>query len=136
MKMFEEIRRSWRLLESGKPGARFERYYLRHQGGRSPVRKVASVVIGLVIIAAGIILLPAPGPGTLVVALGTAFLAGESLRVARGLDWLEPRLRKALAAAKRRWEKSSPAARAAFVLVAAVIVVGAALGGYELMFGD
>ena len=134
--MFKEIRLSWRLLESGKPGARFERYYLRHQDGRSPARRVVSVVIGLVIIAAGVILLPAPGPGTLVVALGTAFLARESLRVARGLDLLEPRLRKALAAAKRRWEKSSPAARAAFVLVAAVIVVGAAFAGYELMFAD
>jgi uncharacterized protein (TIGR02611 family) len=136
MKMFKEIRRSWRLLESGKPGDRFERYYRSQHEGRSPLRKVVSIVIGFAIVAAGIILLPAPGPGTLVVALGLGLLAREFLIVARALDWLEPKLRKAIAAGERLWKRSSPLGRAALVLAAVVIVGGAALGGCELMFAD
>ncbi|HEX2756868.1 MAG TPA: PGPGW domain-containing protein [Thermoanaerobaculia bacterium] len=136
MKMFKEIRRSWRVLESGKPGDRFERYYRSQHEGRSPSRKVVSIVIGFAIVAAGIILLPAPGPGTLVVAVGLGLLAREFLIVARALDWLEPKLRKAIAAGERLWKRSSPLGRAALVLAAVVIVVGAALGGYELMFAD
>ena len=136
MKMFKEIRRSWRLLESGKPGDRFERYYRSQHEGRSRLRKVVSIAIGFAIVAAGIILLPAPGPGTLVVALGLGLLAREFLIVARALDWLEPKLRKAIAAGERLWKRSSPLGRAALVLAAVVIVGGAALGGYELMFAD
>lgn len=136
MKMFKEIRRSWRLLESGKPGDRFERYYRSQHEGRSPLRKVVSIAIGFAIVAAGIILLPAPGPGTLVVALGLGLLTREFLIVARALDWLEPKLRKAIAAGERLWKRSSPLGRAALVLAAVVIAGGAALGGYELMFAD
>jgi uncharacterized protein (TIGR02611 family) len=136
MKMFKEIRRSWRLLESGKPGDRFERYYRSQHEGRSPLRKVVSIAIGFAIVAAGIILLPAPGPGTLVVALGLGLLAREFLIVAHALDWLEPKLRKAIAAGERLWKRSSPLGRAALVLAAVVIAGGAALGGYELMFAD
>lgn len=136
MKMFDRIRRSWGLLKSGKPGDRFERFYKNQQEGRSPVRKVVSIVIGVAIVAAGLVLLPAPGPGMLVVALGFGLLAREFLVVARALDWLEPRLRKAVAAGKRLWTRSSMAGRAALVLGAAVIVAAASFGAYRVMFGD
>lgn len=136
MKMFKQTRRSWRLLKSAKPGNRFERTYRSQQDGRGPFRKVVSIVIGFAIVAAGIVLLPAPGPGVLVVALGLGLLAREFLIVARALDWLEPKLRKVMAAGRRLWARSSPLGRAALVLAAVVIAGGAALGGYRLMFAD
>jgi uncharacterized protein (TIGR02611 family) len=136
MKMFNGMRRSWRLLGSGKPGDRFERFYRNQQEGHRPIRKFVSIVIGVAIVAAGLILLPAPGPGMLVVALGFGLLAREFLIVARALDWIEPKLRKALAAGKRLWQRSSALGRAALVLAAAVIVGAAALAAYQLMFAD
>jgi len=136
MKTFKEIRRNWRLLESGEPGDRFERYYRSQQEGRSPLRKVVSIVIGLAIAAAGLILLPAPGPGMLVVAIGLGLLAREFLIVARALDRIEPKLRKAIAEGSRLWRRSSPLGRAALVLAAVVIAGGAAIGSYQLVFAD
>lgn len=136
MKTFNRIRRSWRLLAGGKPGNRFEHFYRSQQEGRSPARKVISIVIGFAIAAAGIVLLPAPGPGMLVVALGLGLLAREFLAVARALDWLEPRLRRAIAGAARLWKRSSPLERAALVFLALVLTSGVALGGYRLVFAD
>ncbi len=136
MKMFKQARRRWRLLENAKPGDRFERTYRSQQEGRSPLRKVVSIVIAFAIVVAGIILLPAPGPGMLVVALGLGLLAREFLIVARVLDWLEPKLRNAVAAGRRLWARSSPLGRAALVLAAVVIAGGAALGGCKLLFAD
>lgn len=136
MKVFKEIRRSWRLLESGDPGDRFERFYRSQQKGRSPLRRVVSIVIGLAIAAAGLILLPAPGPGMLVVAIGLGLLAREFLIVARTLDWIEPKVRKAIAEGGRLWRRSSPLGRAALLLAAVVIAGGAAIGSYHLMFAN
>jgi hypothetical protein len=42
----------------------------------------------------GFILLFVPGPGLLLIAVGAALLARESLAVARALDWLEVRGRR------------------------------------------
>ncbi len=136
MKTFNRIRRSWRLLAGGKPGDRFERFYRSQQEGRTPARKVLSILIGFAIAAAGIVLLPAPGPGMLVVALGLGLLAREFLAVARALDWLEPRLRRTIVAAVRLWRKSSPLGRAALVLAATALASVAAIGSYALMFAD
>lgn len=136
MKIFKGIRKSWRLLASGKPGERFERYYRNQQEGRTPLRKSFSIVVGIAIFAAGLVLLPAPGPGTLVVALGLGLLAREFRFVARALDGLEPRLRRAAAGAARLWRGSPPLGRAALVLVVIVLAGGAAFGGYELLFAD
>jgi hypothetical protein len=136
MKIFKQIRRNWTLLENGEPGDRFERHYRRQQKGRSPLHRVVAIAIGLMIAAAGLILLPAPGPGMLVVAIGLGLLARELLIVARALDAVEPMLRKAIAGGRRLWRRSSPLGRAALVLAAVVIAGGAAIGGYRLMFAD
>nr|WP_241696186.1 PGPGW domain-containing protein [Solimonas terrae] len=49
---------------------------------------------GVAVLAAGLILVPAPGPGLLVVAVGAALLAGESASVATWLDHGELRVRR------------------------------------------
>jgi hypothetical protein len=136
MKIFKGIRKSWRVLRSGKPGERFERYYRSEQEGRTPLRKFISIFVGVTIFAAGLVFLPAPGPGTLVVALGLGLLAREFRFVARALDGLEPRLRRAAAGAARFWKSSPPLGRAALVLIVIVLAGGAAFGGYELLFAD
>jgi GMP synthase PP-ATPase subunit len=74
--------------------------------------------VGVVIVAVGIVALPAPGPGFLVIALGAALLARESLVVARAADWVELRLREALKWARAWWKGAALAARAAVALCA------------------
>jgi uncharacterized protein (TIGR02611 family) len=60
------------------------------------------ILLGLVIIAGGVVLLPAPGPGWLVIGAGAALLAREFLFLARFLDRLEVRLRRIAGRLRRR----------------------------------
>ena len=99
--MIDGLKTRWRELRHGEPGRRFRARYerrharARHAGGR----KWALIVAGVVIALAGIVLLPLPGPGMLVIALGALLVAEESLTVAKMLDALELRGRAFIA----RW---------------------------------
>ena len=76
-----------------------------------------SVGLGLLIVAIGIVGLPAPGPGFLIIALGGALLARESRAVARAMDWLEVRLRRVFHWARSTWKHAAPLAKALLVVV-------------------
>jgi len=95
------LRTRWRELRKGEPGRRFRARYerrharRRHAGGR----KWSVIVAGALIALAGIVLLPLPGPGMLVIAFGALLMAEESLTVAKMLDALELRGRGLIA----RW---------------------------------
>ncbi|HEX8384644.1 MAG TPA: PGPGW domain-containing protein [Rubricoccaceae bacterium] len=132
--MFDSVKRQWREVRSGEPGSRFQDQYERRQkSGRSPVRKGAVVVAGLVVLACGVFLLPAPGPGFLVVAIGAALVAEESLVAARASDWTEVRLRRLASGALRVWGEASPVTRGLLVLVALALAGGAGWATYELV---
>jgi hypothetical protein len=77
------------------------------------------LVAGVLLMAAGIFLMPAPGPGFIVVLLGGALLSEESMFVARALDRMEVWVRKL-----------SLAQRIAIVLLAAALVAAAGWLGY------
>lgn len=94
--MIEQLRKSWRRLRRAPPGERFRRYHeYRQQHRRHAWLRPLWLTLGTLVVVVGIILLPAPGPGTLVVAAGAALIAGESTTVARLLDrgecWLRRR---------------------------------------------
>lgn len=73
---------------------RFEtRYRRRRAPGSSRIRKWTLIALGSVVVLLGLILLPLPGPGFLVVAAGGALMAEESLAAARLLDRAEAFLR-------------------------------------------
>jgi uncharacterized protein (TIGR02611 family) len=69
--------------------------------GRSSKRAVITVV-GFVLIIGGIILLPLPGPGWLVIILGLAVLATEYVWAERALDAAKRRAKAAAAMARAR----------------------------------
>jgi uncharacterized protein (TIGR02611 family) len=79
-----------------------------------------SIVAGLLVIALGIVALPAPGPGWLIIGGGAAFLAREFLFLARFLDKLEVKLRRLAGRLGKLW-KAAP-------LVARILVVVVGLG--------
>jgi hypothetical protein len=60
---------------------------------------------------AGIVLMPATGPGFLVVFVGAAMLAEESVIAARALDSAELKLRALHIRVRRAWRRASIAIR-------------------------
>ena len=87
--MFDALKRRMRRFMTVPSGKRFRAFYERHHERPHPVRTIAAIGAALVLIAIGLILLVLPGPGLLVAAMGAALLAGESLTVARMLDWVD-----------------------------------------------
>lgn len=97
--MFSRFKRDWEKLKAGEPGHRFQdRYYRRHPEGKqiNSLKRPFVFGFGLIIIGVGILLLLFPGPGWGTIILGVAFMAGESLFLAKILDLGELIIRKFL----------------------------------------
>ena len=91
--MFQFIAERWRCFRGSSPGRRFQERYERtvnHVGWR----RWAVICGGTVLCAVGAVMLVAPGPGLLLLAVGAFMLAEQSPTCARALDRLELRLRK------------------------------------------
>jgi hypothetical protein len=101
--MFRTLRLQWHNLTQAKPGRRFQnRYYARKRRRTGPFVKALYIAGGAVLMVLGIVLLPAPGPGALVLLLGAAITAQESLAVARLCDAAEIRARRLLRRIRKR----------------------------------
>jgi uncharacterized protein (TIGR02611 family) len=130
--LFENLKREWRLLNQGIPGRRFQDV---HEARAAVVRwSWVWMLSGIVVLAAGIIALPLPGPGSLVLLVGVALLARESPVVARMADWSELRLRSSARWVSRWWRRASLAAKLAVGTLALAITGAAVLGMYHLFF--
>jgi hypothetical protein len=96
------VKGSWEALKSAPPGERFKRrYFSRRELGRRGPKRVLMIVAGSLLIGVGLFMLVAPGPGILVLVLGAALVAEESLPMARFLDWAEIRIRRAISALRK-----------------------------------
>ena len=105
--MFSKLKRSWSELARGRSGERFESSYRRkRRSGRQGSRPLV-LGAGIALILAGAVLLVVPGPGSLLMVVGAAFLAEESLAVARLLDRIEVQLRKLIAVVTSGWRRTS-----------------------------
>ena len=90
----------WQELKRGRPGHRFQGRYERHtQGG--VLRKWLVIAGGVLLIVAGVVFLPLPGPGVLIILSGGLLMAEESLAAARALDWIELRIRSVFSSPRR-----------------------------------
>src|SRR4051812_13329096 len=97
--MFGALKRRMRRFMTVPSGERFRAFYHRHHRRPHLARTIMTIGAGLALIAVGLILLVLPGPGLLVGAFGAALLAGESLTVARAMDWVDVRVTNVW----RRW---------------------------------
>jgi len=95
--MMQRLRKGWRELKQGKPGRRFQERYERSPSARG-ARKWATIGIGVLLVLAGIVFLPLPGPGLVIIFVGALLVAEESLSAARLLDWLELKARRLIGA--------------------------------------
>lgn len=130
--MFKSLQKTWHHFRDAESGTRFLLHYRRHQAGsRSKFATIGYLVLGALLVVAGVIGLIVPGPGLLGIALGFAVLAQESEKASKALDRLELWIRKEVAAFKRWWGRASLPARFLVTTVACVFgFAGAAAVGY------
>ena len=132
--MFERLRQKWRVLKNAKPGERFQDFHRqREQSRRSPWKKPLVVGVGILISAAGAVMLFTPGPGIVMLLVGAGFLAQESILAARVLDWLEFRGRTLARWSMRLWKNSSLALKGVVLFVVALSAAAVGWGAFRLL---
>lgn len=89
------LKEDWHTFKSAKPGTRFTRQFESSQRERgSKWTRLAIIALGIGVVVVGLVALPAPGPGILIVAAGAALLARESRWIAEKLDVVEVKARR------------------------------------------
>ncbi len=128
--MLKNLRKHWETFKSSRPGHRFQDIHKRRakkDGTKSShLRRVFMIGLGLLLTAAGLVFLPAPGPGSLVLLAGIGIVASESLLVARALDGMELLLRPWALRAVHWWHGLSRRTRLVLIGVGAVLAVAVA----------
>jgi len=130
----DRARCEWRRFRDDPPGRRFRNYRRRLHESASRSLRVCGIVCGALLVIAGIAMCFLPGPGLLVLLLGLAMFGGESRRLARWLDRMEPAMRRKAAAGRRWWHRRSVISRGAMI-AAAVAATGLAMRAWWWFFG-
>ena len=123
----------WRRFRDDTPGCRFRHYHDRlHEHGSRTLR-VLGIVCGALLVVAGIAMCFLPGPGAITILLGLAMFGGESRRLARRLDHMEPAIRRKAKAIGRWWKRRSLVSRGAMIAVA-MFATGLAMRAWWAFF--
>jgi hypothetical protein len=106
----------WRLFWALDAGHRFQtryhtRRFRRERGEAHRYGRPFNLVLGPLLVVAGFLFLPTPGPSYIIIVIGLWMVAGELLVMARLFDQAEVRLRKTARWAKDAWARSPAAAR-------------------------
>lgn len=97
--MFESTKRQWQTLRNSPAGQRFRCYHQqRRSAARSALRRGLMLLAGATLALIGLIMVPAPGPGLLVMLIAACLMARESCAVADALD-------RAELASRRLWRR-------------------------------
>lgn len=129
--MIKRAKENWRRLKHSKPGHRFQDHHRYKQGyrrSRSYLRGYFTIVGGLLVVLGGLIAVPGPGPGWLIILLGLGMVAGESLVFARLLDRTEVRLRRLARWVIGTWRTSPTFVRALIILAILACATAAGIG--------
>lgn len=133
--MVSTLKQQWVVLARSAPGKRFQdRYERRSERRGNTFVRVLYLAIGIALFALGLVLLIAPGPGFLLIFVGGALIAEESLLFAKGLDRAELRLRALLGWVSRAWKRASGVLKTLVVTAAAVGAAAAGWAAYAIVF--
>jgi hypothetical protein len=92
--MLASLKQRWDQFKSYEPGTRFQAQHRKgNRNAKTPLARGVRAVLAIIVTLIGLVMMPAPGPGMPIVALGLTMLAHESLMVARVLDAAELKLR-------------------------------------------
>lgn len=134
--MLGNFKRQWRTFRRGRPGERFQKRYESSRRARkqqSLGRRLIQPLAALVMLAIGVVLTFIPGPAVVFYFAGAGLLAGESLWLARTLDWSELRLREAYRWSSHWWHRASMVGKSAVVFVCVCVVGAMGFGAYQIL---
>jgi hypothetical protein len=127
--MIERAKDNWRRFKQSKPGHRFQDHHHRYQRGctgrRPYLRGFFRIVGGFLVVVGGLVAVPGPGPGWLIILLGLGTVASESLFFARSLDRVEVKLRGLARRVRGTWRTSPTFVNTSIVL--AILVCATAI---------
>ena len=103
--MIEALKKNWGELSKSPPGRRFQNRHRRQAGRGTGWARSLKLAAAIALLVAGAVLLLIPGPGSVLILIGAALLAEESMIVARFMDRAEMRIRKWIDAARNLWEQ-------------------------------
>ena len=105
--MLDNLKQRWQHFVALPSGQRFQGHYQRHQQSRPRTlhRKILAIGGGILIMGIGVVFLPAPGPGALILLIGAALIAEESLLAARILDKIELRVQPLVNWLGQLWQR-------------------------------
>jgi hypothetical protein len=129
--------RHWRTFREIDEGHRYQSRYHFHQRRRrkglvSGYWRPFSLVCGPILIIAGFVFIPTPGPSYIIIAIGLWLLAGEFLLLARLFDRVGARLGRLGRWIKGVWRGTPAAVKVLIVLTFAATL---ACGAYKLFAG-
>jgi len=133
--MFESAKKSWQAFKASEPGHRFQdRYWRRKKESRGSFQwsKAIYIMGGLLLTAVGLFLMPAPGPGGVVVIAGLALLGSEFLVLARLMDWAEPKVRAVATRVADIWRKTTAPVKAVLIIAGLMSATAAAWAAWHL----
>ena len=106
--MHHESQNTWQTIKKHPPGKRFELLF-RHRRQSRPglIKKIIFIGGGIFFLISGIVFLPTPIPGIILLFIGCSLIAQESLIAARILDLLEIRVRNMVSNSTSVWYRSS-----------------------------
>ena len=121
--------RHWRTFREIDAGHRYQSRYHFHQRRRRKglvwrYWRFFSLTFGPLLIIAGFVFIPTPGPSYIIIAIGLWLLAGEFLPLARLFDRVGVRLGRFGSWIKGLWRGSSAVVRV-LIVVAALVCVAA-----------
>ena len=104
--MLEELKQNWQRFKVGLPGRRFQQQFrYRQQFRNGPVRRALFIAGGILVAAAGMFFLFAPGPGIVILLLGAVVIARQSSLAARVFDRVEIQLRRFVKQSLTVWRR-------------------------------
>ncbi len=123
--MIDKLKQLWRKLIEAPPGERFEQQYWRRQQSRNRtfLKKALFIGGGIIVTIAGILELPLPGPGTVIIIAGLGIIAQESLWLSKLLDKAELLVRQLMDRGQKWWKGTSLGQKAS-IFILAVIILG------------
>ena len=129
--------RHWRTFREIDAGHRYQsRYHFHQRRTRQGLVwrywRLFSLTCGPILIIAGFVFIPTPGPSYIIIAIGLWLLAGEFLLLARLFDRVGVRMGKLGRWIKRVWRGSPAALKVVVVLALAALL---AYGVYALFAG-
>jgi uncharacterized protein (TIGR02611 family) len=137
--MIERAKENWQRFKQSKPGHRFQDHHYRCQRAyrsRSYLRGLFGIAWGLLVVVGGVIAVPAPGPGWLIILLGLGVIAGESLFFARSLDRVEVILRRLARLVVGVWTTSTTLVKVLITLTVLACAAALVYGMNSLIFGS